>query len=145
MDDLLPTEQLVPSEEQPSVPEPTPMETRNVLDYQGNVVGTISFPEGTSEEIWAQRLTDAATPARLVIMDVTPRQIRQALVLSGVTLEQIDTALNALPEPMKTMAKVEWEYSNSFQRNRPLVAAVGVMLGWTSGQIDALWLFAGTL
>ena len=77
--------------------------------------------------------------------DVTPRQIRQALILSGVSMESIDTALNSMPEPTRSLAKTEWEYSIAFKRNRDLVNQVGVMLGWTSEQLDDLWAFAGKL
>lgn len=79
------------------------------------------------------------------IPDVTPRQMRQALILSGVSIETIETALDSLPEPTKSLAKTEWEYSLAFQRSRPLVAQVGALLGWTSEQLDDLWLFAATL
>jgi hypothetical protein len=79
------------------------------------------------------------------IPDVTPRQIRQALILSGISLQDIDNALATLPEPTKSLAMTEWEYSIAFQRNRPLVASVGQMLGWTSEQLDDLWLMAATL
>lgn len=79
------------------------------------------------------------------IWDVTPRQIRQALVLNNVTMAQIESALDALPEPTKSLAKIEWEYSTAFVRSNPLVAQVGVALGWTSQQLDNLWRFAKTL
>ncbi len=79
------------------------------------------------------------------IPDVTPRQIRQALILSGISMQSITDALNSLSEPTKSLALAEWEYSISFQRSRPLVASVGQMLGWTSQQLDDLWLYAGTL
>lgn len=79
------------------------------------------------------------------IADVTPRQIRQALILYGVSLASIDAALNTLSEPTKSLAKTEWEYSIAFQRNRPLVTQVGQMLGWTTEQLDALWIFAASL
>lgn len=76
---------------------------------------------------------------------VTPRQMKQALVLSGVTLQQIEDALNSLSEPTRSLAKIEWEYSLEFQRTRPIVASVGAMLGWSSQQLDSLWAFAATL
>lgn len=79
------------------------------------------------------------------IAPVTPRQIRQALILSGISLSLIDSALDSLPEPTRSLALAEWEYSNEFQRNRPLVSNVAQLLGWTEDQIDALWIFAGTL
>jgi hypothetical protein len=77
--------------------------------------------------------------------EVTPRQIRQALILSGVSMQDITDALNNLSEPTKSLALAEWEYSNAFDRTRPLVASVGQMLGWTSQQLDDLWNFARTL
>ena len=80
-----------------------------------------------------------------IIADVTPRQIRQALILSGVSIQNIEAALASLPEPTRTLAQVEWEYSIAFQRNRPLVAQVGVLLGWTPQQLDDLWKFAASL
>jgi len=81
----------------------------------------------------------------LKLDDVTPRQIRQALILSGVSTDMIETALNTLPEPTRSMAKTEWEYSIAFQRRRPIVAAIGTMLGWTPAQIDDLWALAAKL
>lgn len=77
--------------------------------------------------------------------DITPRQIRQALILSGVSIAMIDEALDSLSEPTKSLARIEWEYSVAFQRNRPLVSQVGVMLGWTENQIDDLWRLARSL
>lgn len=82
---------------------------------------------------------------RPILPDVTPRQIRQALILSGVSLQMIEDALNSLSEPMKSLAKIEWEYSIAFQRNRPMVSQVGAMLGWTETQIDNLWQLARSL
>jgi len=119
------------------------MGTRNILNKDGQVVGTITLPDGTSESDWAKVLSSYAESP--TIPDVTPRQIRQALVVSGISLTDIDTALNSLPEPVKSMAKIEWEYSVAFQRNRQLVSQVGQMLGWTSQQLDGLWQLAASL
>jgi len=79
------------------------------------------------------------------IPDATPRQIRQALILSGVSIDMITAALDSLPEPTRSLAKVEWEYSIAFKRNRPLVIQVGLMLGWTHNQLDDLWKLALSL
>lgn len=116
---------------------------RDILDYLGNKIGELELPDETSEEVWTAKLAKyAKAPSTEPIPDVTPRQIRQAMVLSGITMDQIDTALDALPEPTKSLAKIEWEYSTLFIRSNPLVAQVGVMLGWTSEQLDNLWKFA---
>lgn len=81
----------------------------------------------------------------LDLPDVTPRQIRQAFILSGLLTTVIEDAFLALPEPTKSFAEVEWQYSLSFKRRRPLVIQVGLMLGWTEKQLDDLWILAGKL
>lgn len=96
-------------------------------------------PEPDVDWIWDNGLMYRDIPS------VTPRQIRQALILSGVSLEAIEAALGTLPEPTRSLAKTEWEYSVAFERRRPLVVQVGVMLGWSSDQLDELWLFAGKI
>ena len=97
------------------------------------------IPEPQAGWIWDKGLYYKDIPS------VTPRQIRQAMILSGVSLSMIDAALATLPEPMKSLAQTEWEYSTEFFRRRPLVESVGVMLGWNSEQLDNLWLLAGSL
>ena len=77
--------------------------------------------------------------------DITPRQCRQALILSGITMASINDALHGLPEPTSSLALAEWEYSIAFKRRRPLVQSVAQMLGWTEDQLDDLWRFASTL
>ena len=76
---------------------------------------------------------------------VTPRQMRIALVMSGISLETIESLINSLPEPNKTITRVTWEYSVEFQRNNPLLIAMAPALGLSSGQIDDLFLMASKL
>lgn len=55
--DDLPT-QYNPEPEDPIDPPPTvEMQTRNVLNNVGSIIGTLSFPVGTSESIWTEKLT----------------------------------------------------------------------------------------
>lgn len=119
------------------------MSTRNIV-VNGQVKGQLTLPDSTSEQEWAEKLA-AYTPVVHVPTEVTPRQIKQALILSGISMTDVETALDSLSEPTKSLAKIEWEYSLAFQRNRPLVAQVGQMLGWTSQQLDDLWVFASKL
>lgn len=122
------------------------MAKRNILNHLGQVIGELELPDGTSEEVWQKKLAPyASPPPSAAIPDITPRQARQALILSGILIEDIDAALDSLPEPTKSMAKTEWEYSLAFQRSRPLVAQVGQMLGWSSDQLDELWKLAASL
>lgn len=76
---------------------------------------------------------------------LTPRQIRTALVAYGVDLSMIDAALNSLPEPTRSFAKISWEYSIQYFRDDPLVDSVAVMLGWTPQHLDELWILGASL
>lgn len=85
-----------------------------------------------------------AAPAPRVPAAVTMRQARLAL-LGANLLSSVDTAIDALPEPTKSAARIEWEYSNELQRGNALVAALTPALGLTSEQVDALFIAASTL
>lgn len=48
------------------------METRNILDYQGNIIGQLSLPDGTDERIWSNALSSYAqppTPIKTIIIN----------------------------------------------------------------------------
>jgi len=119
---------------------------KNILDYQGNVIGQLELPDDTPDEVWAEKLAVyAQPPPAKVIPDVTPRQMRSALLLNGITDDQITAAINTLSSPQKDLAMIAWEYSTAFQRNNPFTIQVAAMLGWTDDQLDQLWYFAATL
>lgn len=77
--------------------------------------------------------------------EITPRQLRQAMVLSGVALSMIDDVLGTLPEPLRSLASISWNYAVAFDRYDPLVIDVGSALGWGSSDLDMLWELAGSL
>jgi len=79
------------------------------------------------------------------IQPVTPRQIRQAWILMGKQLSEIDDAINLLPEPNRSLAKAEWEYSTLVLRTNNLVNMLGQMQGYSADDLDALWIFAGNI
>jgi len=76
---------------------------------------------------------------------INPRQIREALLYLGVDLSMIDAALDSLPEPTRSFAKVKWNYAPTYERNDALVSSVALLLGWTEEQIDYLWSLGGSL
>lgn len=116
---------------------------KDILDKDGNVIGQATFPDDATDA----QITLALQPYTQIptIPSVTARQFRQALVLMGISTDTIEAALNSLPEPTKSLATIEWQYSNAFERNRPLVIEVGQMLGYTSDQLDAIWELAASL
>lgn len=76
-----------------------------------------------------------------VPFSVSMRQARLALLGAGM-LTQVEAAINALPEPQRTAAKITWEYSTEVQRNFGLVPQMAAALGLTDAQIDALFIAA---
>jgi len=115
---------------------------RDILDKTNTKIGELEMPDGTPEEVWQEKLAVYTQNKVIVIDDVTPRQIRQAWVLMGRQLSEIDNAIAALPEPTKTLAAIEWEFSTLVQRSNPLVAMLGASQGFSSDQLDSLWKFA---
>lgn len=79
------------------------------------------------------------------IKSITPRQARQAIVLSGLSLATIEGAMDLLPEPHASLAKIEWEYSTLIIRSNLLIEQMGLILGLTTEQIDDLFILGGKL
>ena len=122
------------------------MEKRNILDYQGNVVGELELPEGTSEQEWQKKLAVyAVAPNNTYIAPITSRQIRLQIVLQGLSLSDITDAIAQLPEPDRSLAAIEWEYATVCERQHTMVDSVGAILGLNSAQLDELWIAAAKL
>lgn len=72
---------------------------------------------------------------------VTMRQARLALLAAG-KLDDVQTAIDALPEPTRSVARIEWEYSQAVERDRELVVVLGSALGLDAAALDALFIDA---
>ena len=92
----------------------------------------------------AQAILAANQPPPPVPQIVTMRQARLALLGAGL-LSQVDAAIDALPEPQKSAARIEWDYSSEVHRSRPFVQQLGHALGLSDEQLDALFTQAATL
>ena len=75
---------------------------------------------------------------------VTMRQARLALLSTG-RLADVETAIAEMSEPDKSAATIEWEYSQTVERNRPFVLTLGALLGLSETQLDDLFILAATL
>lgn len=75
---------------------------------------------------------------------VTMRQARLALLQAGL-LAGIEAAIAGLPEPQKTAALIEWEYSSEVHRGRAFVQTLGGALGLPDAALDALFVAAAKL
>ena len=100
-----------------------------------------SVPIGDEE---AQAIIDAQQPPALIPAVVTMRQARLALLAAG-KLSQVDAVIDSLPEPHKSAARIEWDYSSEVQRDRPFVKQIGAALGLTDEQLDQLFIEASKL
>jgi len=119
---------------------------RDCLDYLGNVVGELELPDDTSEETWAEALAVySKPPPPIEIPDISPRQMKSALLLMGITEDTIVASLAGMPSPQKELAKIAYDESLVFIRNNELVDMVGQLLGWSSKELDDLWIFAQSL
>lgn len=75
---------------------------------------------------------------------VTMRQARLALLQAGL-LAQVNTAVASMPGAAGDTARIEWEFSSTVERNRPLVQSLIGALGLTESQLDDLFRLAATL
>ena len=82
-------------------------------------------------------------PEQPKIAEVTMRQARLALLDVG-RLADVDEAINRLPEPERTKAKIEWDYASAVYRNSEWVVDVSEQLGLSETQLDDLFALAAT-
>lgn len=74
----------------------------------------------------------------VVVVEVTMRQARRALHAAG-HLAAVDAAIDALTEPARSVARIDWDYSNSVRRDNATMAALAAALGLSGAQVDALF------
>ena len=74
---------------------------------------------------------------------LTRKQLRNGLLSIGVTSADVEAQIAAIPEPVeREAAMIDWQDTQSYQRDYPLIAQIGAALGLPEEQIDALWLWA---
>ena len=114
---------------------------------------TLAPPETTGSEVarWNGIGWDVLDKRPVVVSPPTPipqvvtmRQARLALLQQGL-LANIQPAIDALDEPHRSAANIEWEYSQTVERTRPFVLTLGEALGLTDDDLDALFELAATL
>lgn len=85
-----------------------------------------------------------APPTPALVPVVSMRQAR--LALHGASLlTVVEAAINAMAEPAKTQARIEWDYATEVRRDWPTLLAMQAALGWTDTQIDNLFAAAAAL
>lgn len=74
------------------------------------------------------------------LVPVSPRQIRQALTRSNLRTA-VESAIASGDQDTKDW----WEFATQFERQHPMVVAMGKALNQTDAQLDQLWQLAATL
>lgn len=109
--------------------------------FPGNWVECTGQPVGPG----AAYIGGIFTTAPAVPVVVTKRQAREALIDAGL-LAAAEAALNAIPDPVaRAKALNNWEHAQEFERNHPLVLALGPALGLDAAGLDQLFATAAAL
>lgn len=98
-----------------------------------------SYVRDLSQEEIAQRLPQPPSTC-------TPRQLRIALIRSGISLSTIEAQIDAIENPIqKEIARAEWEYALEIKKEHPLVGMIAAVLNLTEQQINDIFVLAVTL
>jgi hypothetical protein len=99
-------------------------------------------PQFRAVPLTATELIERAEQRRLAALPspVTTRQAKLALLAAGL----LDRAEAAAHQAGRA-AQIEWEYATEYQRDNPLIGAIGEKLGLTEEQIDDLFRDAAAL
>jgi len=137
------------------------MSTYQVINREGEVLNSIEASEKFMEkhyppmpviadnnegpdEFWPQYRIVERPPAPTPTITVSMRQARKALVLSGITLESVYQAIEAIPDvQQRQLAVIDWDFADTVSSNSDLVIALAPALG--INDIEALFKFAETL
>lgn len=70
-------------------------------------------------------------PASDPVPKPTRRQLRLWLVRNGHSLAAVDAAIDAMPEPDRSEALIEWQDASEYDIEHPTVQDIGAALGIT--------------
>jgi hypothetical protein len=74
---------------------------------------------------------------------VSARQIRLWLVRHGISLAQVDAAIDAIPDQLqRDSVRVEWDYAPYVERGHPMLIPLAAALGLTETQVDQAFIEA---
>jgi len=106
--------------------------TWEVRDEDGNVVGM------------NQQAVEPEMPA--VPENVSARQIRLWLIQHGISLSQVETAIDSIQDIMqRDSVRVEWEYAPYVERSHPMLVPLASALGLTEQQVDMAFIEASSI
>ena len=99
------------------------------------------FPDATTHATALAAYFEIAHTVKPVPAVVTMRQAQLALLSAGM-LAGVEEAIEAMPEPIRSAARIEWQRASEVHRDASLVSGIKSQLGLTDDQIDQLFVFA---
>lgn len=114
--------------------------TFTVLEWDSATKTQKERPSTPTEDTHRLKVLSAAVP---VPSPVTMRQAKLALFQAG-KLAAVEEAIDAMDEPDRTVAGIEWREATEVKRDWPLVVSLTPLIG-TEEDVDNLFRLAATL
>jgi hypothetical protein len=114
---------------------------------QWTLIGTPNSTDITSAlgDGWTNESVDLPVE-RSVPASVSARQIRLWLVRHGVSLAQVDAAIDAIHDQQQRQeVRVEWDYAPYVERSHPFLVPLAAALGLNESQVDEAFREAATI
>jgi hypothetical protein len=78
--------------------------------------------------------------------NVSARQIRLWLIRHGISLSQVDAAIDSIPDQLqRDSVRVEWDYAPYVERSHPMLIPLAIYLGLTEEQVDQAFIEASSI
>jgi hypothetical protein len=96
---------------------------------------TLLPPRPSDQHQWSG--SEWVLPPTPVPSTVTARQIRLWLVRHGVTLAQVDSAIDAIPDAQaREECRVEWDHAPYVERTHTMLVPLASAIGLSEAQVD---------
>lgn len=109
----------------------------NIIEYNAQTGQSIKR-EMTAEEI--AHMQEIENQPTQVPHSVTPRQFRMSLVQKGIELSTVTAIIDSLPEPEQTLARINWEYATSFDRDNEMLNQMAPALNLSPADLDEIFI-----
>lgn len=128
-------------------PDPSYNLANQTLEYRSFAdINNLKWIEESYIRDLNQSEIDQRIPQPNNVNTCTPRQIRIAIIKSGMSLSSIDEYINNIQDnAQREIARSEWEYSLEIKKDHPIVELIASTLNLTQQQINDIFNLASTL
>jgi hypothetical protein len=105
---------------------------------------TLLPPRPSDDATWNG--SEWASPPPAIPENVSARQIRLWLIQHGISLAQVEAAIDAIPDQLqRDSVRVEWEYAPYVERSHSMLIPLAAALGLTEEQVDQAFIEAAVI